>query len=191
MSDEETTPADPLEPGASAHNVDAVAEGSVDGLSALLSPEEQEVLTLRVERDDYLDTLRRLQADFDNFRKRALRDQDAAAERAGERLVAKLLPVLDTFELAMSHAAADGVAVDDSPMAKLHDSLLSALESEGLERLAPTGEPFDPSVADAVVHEEADDSADPSAGPQVSEVLRAGYRWKSKVVRPAMVKVRG
>ena len=189
MSQDDTTPVDPGIPNGEV--VDGVAEGSVDDLSSLLSPEEQEMLTLRVERDDYLDTLRRLQADFDNFRKRALRDQDAAAERAGERLVTKLLPVLDTFELAMSHAAADGVAVDDSPMAKLHDSLLSALESEGLERLAPAGESFDPSVADAVVHEEADDSDVASDGPVVSEVLRAGYRWKTKVVRPAMVKVRG
>ena len=186
MNQDDTTPVDPGIPAEEV--VDGVVEGSVDDLSALLSPEEQEMLTLRVERDDYLDTLRRLQADFDNFRKRALRDQDAAAERAGERLVTKLLPVLDTFELAMSHAAADGVAVDDSPMAKLHDSLLSALESEGLERLAPAGEGFDPSIADAVVHEEADEV---TGGPVVSEVLRAGYRWKTKVVRPAMVKVRG
>ena len=186
MSNEEAAAGDPSAAGDEA--VDGVGEGSVDDLSAVLSPEEQELLTLRVERDDYLDTLRRLQADFDNFRKRAVRDQDAAAERAGERLVTKLLPVLDTFELAMSHAAAEGTSVDDSPTAKLHDSLLTALESEGLERLAPAGEAFDPSIADAVVHEEADGSAE---GPVVSEVLRAGYRWKSKVVRAAMVKVKG
>ncbi len=188
MSNEEATPVDPVVP--TDEVVDGVVEGSADDLSALLSPEEQELLSLRVERDDYLDTLRRLQADFDNFRKRASRDQDAAAERAGERLVTKLLPVLDTFELAMSHAASEGTVVDDSPMAKLHDSLLTALESEGLERLAPAGEPFDPSIADAVVHEEGD-SAESADGPVVSAVLRAGYRWKSKVVRAAMVKVRG
>ena len=186
MTNAEASSGDPGVPEDEA--VDRAVEGSVDDLSTVLSPEEQELLTLRVERDDYLDTLRRLQADFDNFRKRAVRDQDAAAERAGERLVTKLLPVLDTFELAMSHAAAEGAAIDDSPMAKLHDSLLTALESEGLERLAPAGEVFDPSIADAVVHEEADNSAE---GPVVSEVLRAGYRWKSKVVRAAMVKVTG
>jgi molecular chaperone GrpE len=180
MSSEETNA-----PDNDAPSVDPSAETpevSVDGLDAVLSPEEQELLTLRVERDDYLATLQRLQADFDNYRRRSVRDQETAAERAGEKVVMRLLPVLDTFEMALTHeVSAEG-------MAKLHDSLLSALEAEGLERLAPIDEPFDPSVADAVVHEEGDDS---SAAPVVSEVLRAGYRWKSKVVRAAMVKVKG
>lgn len=162
----------------------AAAEAFAADLDSVLSAEEQVLMTLRAERDDFLDSLQRLKADFDNYRKRSLRDQEAAAERAGEKLITKLLPVLDTFELAMSHAD----DVDASPMAKLHDALLSALESEGLERLAPQGEAFDPSVADAVVHEEAEPDAE---GPVVSEVLRAGYRWKSKVVRAAMVKVKG
>ncbi len=181
MSSEETnTPSDDDARPEQA-SADAGSE-SVDALEAVLSFEEQELMTLRAERDDYLDTLRRLQADFDNFRKRSLRDHEAAAERAGEKLVLRLLPVLDTFEMALTHeGAAEG-------MAKLHDSLLTALEAEGLERLAPLDEPFDPSVADAVVHEDADDGSD---GPVVSEVLRAGYRWKSKVVRAAMVKVKG
>ncbi len=184
MSSEETNPPEDGVPVADELSMDAAAEAFDDDLNAVLSAEEQAVMTLRAERDDFLDSLQRLKADFDNYRKRALRDQDAAAERAGEKLVTKLLPVLDTFELALSHAD----DADESPMAKLHDALLSALESEGLERLAPHGEAFDPSVADAVVHEDADDDVD---GPVVSEVLRAGYRWKSKVVRAAMVKVRG
>jgi molecular chaperone GrpE len=180
MSSEETNA-----PDNDAPSVDPSVETpevSVDGLDAVLSPEEQELLTLRVERDDYLATLQRLQADFDNYRRRALRDQETAAERAGEKVIMRLLPVLDTFEMALTHDAAE------SGMAKLHDSLLSALEAEGLERLAPIDEPFDPLVADAVVHEEDDGEA---AGPVVSEVLRAGYRWKTKVVRAAMVKVKG
>lgn len=182
MSSEETnTPSDDAARPEQA-STDASSE-SVDAFDAVLSFEEQELMTLRAERDDYLDTLRRLQADFDNFRKRSLRDHEAAAERAGEKLVLRLLPVLDTFEMALTH---DGAA--DGGMAKLHDSLLTALEAEGLERLAPLDEPFDPSVAEAVVHEEASDGTD---GPVVSEVLRAGYRWKSKVVRAAMVKVKG
>ena len=168
--------------GRAAEGVTAEGAGAFAGdLDSVLSAEEQALMTLRAERDDFLDSLQRLKADFDNYRKRSLRDQEAAAERAGERLITKLLPVLDTFELAMSHAD----DVDASPMAKLHDALLSALESE---RLAPQGEAFDPSVADAVVHEDADVDA---PGPVVSEVLRAGYRWKSKVVRAAMVKVKG
>jgi molecular chaperone GrpE len=160
----------------------AVAAAEALNAAAALGPEE--VLALQRERDDYLDSLRRLQADFDNYRKRSLRDQDAAAERAGEKVVNRLLPVLDTFELALSHESEP----DGSPLAKLHDTLLGALESEGLQRLAPTGEAFDPATADAVMHEAGDDS---STGPTVSEVLRAGYVWKSRVIRPAMVKVVG
>jgi molecular chaperone GrpE len=160
----------------------AVAAAEALNAAAALGPEE--VLTLQRDRDDYLDSLRRLQADFDNYRKRSFRDQDAAADRAGEKVVNRLLPVLDTFELALTHESEP----DGSPMAKLHDTLLGALESEGLQRLAPTGEPFDPATADAVMHEEGDGT---STGPTVSEVLRAGYVWKGRVIRPAMVKVVG
>ena len=135
------------------------------------------------ERDEFLDALRRLQADFENYRKRVQRDQEAAADRAGERLITKLLPVLDTFEMALSHESEP----DGSPLAKLHDSLLSALEGEGLERLHPAGEPFDPAVAEAVLHEPGEGDG----GPVVADVLRAGYLWKGRVVRAAMVKVRG
>ena len=99
-------------------------------------------------------------------------------------LLNRLLPVLDTFELALSHEADP----DTSPLAKLHDTLLSALESEGLVRIAPAGQAFDPASADAVMHEEGDGSTD---GPVVAEVLRAGYSWKGRVVRAAMVKVVG
>lgn len=134
------------------------------------------------ERDDYLDSLRRLQADFENYRKRSLREQEAAADRACEKVVNKLLPVLDTFELALAHKTEP----DASPLAKLHDTLLTALESEGLERLAPNGLPFDPQTAEAVVHEEGD-----GGEPVVVEVLRAGYGWRKRVIRPAMVKVKG
>jgi molecular chaperone GrpE len=189
MSNDETNPS-PEEQSTSAEaaaNAAAAEAGqteeAVDDLAAMLTPEEQELITTRVERDDYRDTMQRLAADFDNFRKRALRDQDAAAERAGEKLINRLLPVLDTFEMALTHEADP----DASPLAKMHDALLSALEAEGLERLAPQGESFDPSIADAVMHEDGDDTD----GPIVAEVLRAGYRWKTKVVRPAMVKVKG
>ena len=130
------------------------------------------------ERDDYLDSLRRLQADFENYKKRILRQQTEHLERAAEALVEKLLPVLDTADLALSHGS-DSVA-------QLRAALADALSREGLERIDPADEPFDPNVADAVAHEPGD------GGPMtVVEVLRAGYRWKGRVLRPAMVKVKG
>ena len=164
------------------------ADAVLDDIEALValdpvSGAEHAAITaqLSTERDEYLDALRRLQADFENYRKRVQRDSDAAADRAGERLVTRILPVLDTFEMALSHEADP----DASPLAKLHDSLLTALEGEGLARVHPAGEPFDPAVAEAVAHEEGE------GGPVVSDVLRAGYLWKGRVVRAAMVKVRG
>ncbi|HEX2042774.1 MAG TPA: nucleotide exchange factor GrpE [Acidimicrobiales bacterium] len=131
---------------------------------------------LAAERDDYLDQLRRLTADFDNYRKRIVKQQTEHLERAAEDLVEKLLEVLDVFDAALAHGEG---------FEQVHASLVGLLEKEGLERIDPAGEPFDPNEADAVAHEDAEE------GPFVSEVLRPGYRFKGRVLRPAMVKVRG
>ena len=177
----------PPDPEMSTEAVADQVTADVDDLAAMvgLDPVDGAVhAQVLAERDDFLDSLRRLQADFDNYRKRVARDSDAAADKATEKLVNKLLPVLDNFELALAHEADP----DASPLAKMHDSLLSALEGEGLERHAPVGEAFDPNLADAVMHE---DGEGVEGGPIVTEVLRAGYGWKTRVIRPAMVKVRG
>jgi len=131
------------------------------------------------ERDEYRDALVHLQADFENYKKRILKQQTEHLERAAESLVDKLLPVLDTADLALAHGGGEDVK-------QITVALTSALEREGLERIDPTGRPFDPTIHDAVAHE-------PSEGgeQEVVEVLRAGYRWKGRVLRPAMVKVRG
>src|SRR5947209_9225956 len=129
------------------------------------------------ERDDYLDALKRLQADFENYKKRILKQQTEHLERAAETLVEKLLPVLDTFDLAIAHG---GQGFD-----QVQGQLMAALEKEGLERIDPVGKPFDPNEHDAVAHEEGD------GDPVVSEVMRTGYRFKGKLLRPAMVKVKG
>jgi molecular chaperone GrpE len=149
---------------------DVVAEATAqsDALAAMAA-----------ERDDYLDSLRRLQADFENYKKRVLRQQAEQSERAAEALVERLLPVLDTAELALAHGVGDDVA-------QLHAALFDILAREGLERIHPAGEAFDPNVADAVAREPGDDGT-----MTVSEVMRSGYRWKGRVLRPAMVKVRG
>lgn len=128
------------------------------------------------ERDEYLDQLKRTRADFENYRKRMSRQQVEHRDRATEGLVEKLLPVLDTFDAALSHG---------SGFEQVHGSFLTLLAQEGLERIDPVDQPFDPNEADAVAHEEGDD------GPVVAEVLRPGYKWKGRVLRPAMVRVRG
>lgn len=157
------------------------AEG--DGVTGPAASVEELIGALEkttAERDEYLDVLRRSQADFENYRKRSIKQVDEAGERGAESLVDKLLPVLDACDGAISHGA-----VDVEP---IYASLLGTLEKEGLGRVAPTGEPFDPNLHEAVLHEPADDGQD---GTVVSEVLRPGYTWKGRVVRPAMVKVRG
>lgn len=142
---------------------------------------QNDLTALERERDDYLDQLRRVQADFENYRKRTLAQQGEVAERANESLVAQLLPVLDACDAAVQHGAEDVAPVQ----AQLVDTLVKA----GLERLDPAGEPFDPNFHEAVMHEPAGDGDE--GGSVVAEVLRTGYTWKGRVLRPAMVKVRG
>jgi molecular chaperone GrpE len=108
-----------------------------------------------------------------------LKQQTDHLERAATALVDKLLPVLDTADLALAHGGGEDVK-------QVTGALTSVLEREGLERIDPVGDPFDPTLHDAVAHEPSDDSQQ-----EVVEVMRAGYRWKGRVLRPAMVKVRG
>ena len=136
--------------------------------------------TTERERDEYLDRLQRLQADFENFKKRSQRLQAETQERAGEELATKLLPVLDTIDLAKQHGAGEGVE-------QIANALLDVLTKEGLERIDPVGQPFDPNEHEAVSHEPADDAGEPT----VANLMRAGYRWKGRLVRAAMVTVRG
>jgi molecular chaperone GrpE len=132
-----------------------------------------------LERDEFRDALIRLQADFENYKKRILKQQTDHLERAAESLVEKLLPVLDAADLALAHGGGDDVK-------QIATALVTTLEREGLERIVPGGGPFDPTLHEAVAHEPSDD-----AQQEVVEVMRAGYRWKGRVLRPAMVKVRG
>lgn len=131
---------------------------------------------LQSERNDYLDQLLRTRADFDNYRKRIVKQQSEHEQRAAEALVEKLLEPMDTLDLAVTHGQG---------FEQARDMLVNVLTKEGLERIDPAGKPFDPNESDAVAHEDGD------GGPVVAEVLRPGYRWKGRVIRPAMVKVRG
>jgi molecular chaperone GrpE len=119
-----------------------------------------------------------VQADFENYRKRAATQMSDELDRALGKLVEQLLPVLDACEAAVAHGV-EGVE-------QVWSSLLGALQKQGLEALDLAGKPFDPALADAVLHEEGDGSE-----PVVLEVLRTGYRWKGRVLRAAMVKVKG
>jgi molecular chaperone GrpE len=127
-------------------------------------------------RDEFRDAYQRAAADFDNFRKQSQRRIDDEVARSSGALVERLLPVLDACDSALAHGA-----TEVEPIAS---ALLGVLEKEGLVRVDPIGEVFDPTVAEAVVHEPGD-----GGDHIVSEVMRAGYTWQGRVLRPAMVKV--
>ncbi|MFT3851894.1 MAG: nucleotide exchange factor GrpE [Ilumatobacteraceae bacterium] len=139
---------------------------------------EVDVAALLEERDSYKDIALRLQADFENYRKRVASQHADDVARATGKLAEALLPVLDACEAAFVQHPAE--------VEPLFNLLLGELRKQGLEALNLHEQPFDPAVADAVLHEPGE-----GAEPVVSEVLRTGYTWKGKVLRPAMVKVRG
>ena len=149
-----------------------------EALGEEISAEFTELDNLLKERDEYLDALRRTQADFENYRKRMQREATEARDAGAAALAGKLIDVLDTVDLALAHDPSDAVA-------QISAALADALGKEGLSRIDALGAPFDPEVHDAVLHEEGDGAA------EVIEVLRSGWRWREKVLRPAMVKVKG
>jgi molecular chaperone GrpE len=145
---------------------------------------ESDLAQLESERSELVDTLRRVQADFENYRKRVIREQTALVERATERLVEDLLPVLDSFEGALAHASsAEGVEKVVDGVNGIHAQLVAVLEKNGLERIDADGAAFDPNEHEAVMQDDGD------AEPRVAQTMRTGYRLKGRVVRPAMVRV--
>lgn len=144
----------------------------LEDLEAMVEHDIAEVLS---ERDQFKDIAQRLQADFDNYRKRAAVQLAEEVDRATGRLAQAFLPVLDAAEAAyLRHPDEVG---------PLLNVLLSELKKHGLETLDLDGQPFDPEVAEAVAHE-AGEGGDIT----VAEVLRSGYRWKGKTLRAAMVR---
>jgi molecular chaperone GrpE len=145
---------------------------------------EADLASLQRERDEWLDTTRRLQADFENYRKRVVREQTALVERASEGLIEQLLPVLDNFELALRSIGEEHEQVRKG-VELVYAELLSVLEREGLERIEAVGAPFDPNEHEAVMQEDGDGDGEPVVG----DVFRTGWKLKGRVLRPSMVKV--
>jgi len=158
--------------------------------STALAEEADPREVLARERDEYLLALQRTQADFENYRKRITRLQEEQAARASGDIISKVLPVLDTLDLAENHLNESlEVSEDGKALRASRAMLLDILAKEGLERVDQAGVPFDPSVHDAVARSDGE----PGDGdePIVEDVLRSGYRWKGQVLRAAMVRVRG
>jgi len=134
---------------------------------------------------EYLDHLKRLQAEFDNYRKRVIREQTSTLELAAEPVMRRLLEVLDEFELALLHAHED---VDRDRFLKgielVYAKLMDALKAEGLQRIDAEGAPFDPNLHEALMQ-----TGEGTGEPHVAEVFRPGYTLKGRVLRPAGVRV--
>ena len=147
--------------------------------------EVEELEALRNENEELIDTLQRLQADFDNYRKRAARDQESLVARAGERIVKELLPILDDLERALEAVESHEEAKLEDGVQLVHRQLEQLLEKEGLALVETDGK-FDPHVHEALLTQPSD--ADEGS---VIEVLQKGYRLGDRVLRPARVVVAG
>jgi molecular chaperone GrpE len=151
------------------------AEATSEGIAEELV---HDVESLIAERNEFKDIALRLQADFENYKKRVSAQHSEEADRATGRLAESLLPVLDACEAAFTHGV-DGVE-------PIWSALIGTLAKQGLVALDLLDKPFDPALAEAVMHEDGD-----GGEPVVVEVLRTGYQWKGRILRAAMVKVRG
>jgi molecular chaperone GrpE len=136
---------------------------------------------VEAEREEYLADLKRVAAEFENYRKRSMRDQESMVARAHERLVKELLPVLDDLERALEAAAEHEEAKLEEGVRLVHRELRDALAKEGLVEIETNGR-FDPHVHEALLTQ-------PSAEDEGSiiEVIQKGYRLGDRVVRPARV----
>jgi molecular chaperone GrpE len=132
--------------------------------------------------EDYLALAQRIQADFENYRKRAAREAAAAGERAKSGLIRELLPIVDNLERALANAEpghlAEGVQL-------VHSELVAVLERNGVEQFDPAGERFDPSEHEALSMRD-DDGAESGV---VLDVVEKGYRSNGTILRPARVVV--
>ena len=178
--------------GAEAAEADmaAEAERARTEMQDQLNTAQEEAEAARKEATDVADKLLRLQADWENYRRRTAQERIAERERAAEKLVTNLLPVLDDMERASDHArqTADGdekVNQFVEGVMAVHAKMLDILAKEGVEMIDPAGEPFDPLVHQAVGRVEDAEAYDET----VAQVYQKGYRMGGKVIRSAMVTV--
>lgn len=141
-----------------------------------------EVKNARAEASSYLDDLKRVAADFDNYRKRTTKENAVMFDRATERVVTGLMPVLDTFDAAVNtEPKTEAEQKLYSGMLNTREQLLHALKAEGLEVIPTVDEPFDPEIHEPVGAASGDGEL------TVSQELRRGYRLRGKVLRAALV----
>jgi molecular chaperone GrpE len=161
---------------------DKLTDAQVEESEPTAPTPDDQLAAVTAERDQYLDLLQRVQADFENYRKRAAREQERLVAHAHERLVRELLPVLDDLERALEAAERHEEAKLVDGVKLVEQSLRKALQKEGLTEIETAGR-FDPHVHEAVLTQ-----ARPGTEPgSVLDVVQRGYSLGGQVVRPARV----
>ena len=156
-----------------------LAEQAVDGENG--QPESEKY---KAQAEEYRSLLQRVQADFDNFRRRTVQEREDAAKYCSMRLAASLLPVLDNLERALSAPGSDLVQFMKG-MELIYSQLKGVLEKEGIQALEAVGQEFDPNFHEAVMHAPSEEYPENT----VIEELQKGYLLVDRVIRPTMVKV--
>ncbi|MFC7320933.1 nucleotide exchange factor GrpE [Halobacillus campisalis] len=161
-------------------------EQTTDENQAEVVEEDSEIDQIRKEKEEVHNRLLRLQADYDNFRRRTQKEKEADRKYKAQSLVEELIPVLDNFERALQ-VEVEGDAAQNfaSGMKMVYDQFQAALDKEGVEEIPAKGEEFDPHLHQAVMQVE-DENFESNV---VVEQLQKGYRLNDRVIRPAMVKV--
>jgi molecular chaperone GrpE len=164
---------------------DWVEDEPIEGEVEAEPVEVDELTAARAQADSYLNDLRRVAADFDNYRKRTQRELTAVIDRSSERVVANLLPVIDSLDAALGvETATEAEEKLKAGVRGTRDQLLDLLSREGLEPIEAIGEEFDPALHEAVTTSHEGD------GPMlVLDEYRRGYLLKGKVLRASLVGV--
>ena len=155
--------------------------------SSTIIPEQLEELKQRAAKaDEHWDRLLRTMADFDNFRKRAARDKQESIKYANESLLAKLVPVLDNFDMALAatqNAQGEAILSLQAGVTMIHQQFKTVLTEAGLEEIDASGKTFDPNLHEAVSQQETVDAPEGTVVMQ----LRKGYKLRDRLIRPASV----
>ncbi len=167
-------------------DIDSAVEKILTEVESLSFSDENAKSAVEIERDELKDSLLRLKADFDNFKKRVAKQEIELVERANISLLEKLLPALDVYDLAIQHFEAGNPETNFQGLKKAFDMLIEVLGQNGLEKVDKVGESFNPEIHEAVSHVQAQEDNDEGVE-TVKEVYRAGYVLKGKVIRPATV----
>ncbi len=164
------------------NEADVLEEAGAEGVAAE-AVRDEEMRRLKQEREELYDRLARMQAEFDNARKRASKEQAEFREYAAAEAVKPLLPILDSLERAIATAPASDEM--RAGVELIHKQMLDALTKMGLRPIPAVGEPFDPHLHQAVQMVDTTEAPDH----HILEELQRGYKWKERLLRPAMVRV--